>query len=82
MEVRAFMELKRSAIESALEGELGHHLAYLKSERSTNPNSSNSFGTKTITTDHDHLTIDTPRNREAELAPQFIKKDQRQFQKL
>lgn len=63
--INAFKELKRVTIDVALEGELGHHLGFAKSERSANANSRNGFGIKTITTDHETLTIETPRDREA-----------------
>lgn len=40
----AFKSLKKAAIESALEGELGHHLGYCKNERNSNTNSRNGYG--------------------------------------
>jgi putative transposase len=77
--LNAFRELKKAAIEGALEGELGHHLGYSKGERSHNSNHRNGFGIKTITTDHDTLTIETPRDRDANFEPKLIQKGQRQF---
>ena len=75
--VNAFKEFKKATIEVALEGELGHHLGYSKSERSPNSNSRN--GVKTITTDHDQITIETPRDRHSTFQPQLIQKGQRHF---
>lgn len=77
--INAFKELKKATIEVALEGELGHHLGYSKSERSPNFNSRNGNGIKTITTDHDQITIETPRDRHSTFQPQLIQKGQRHF---
>ena len=75
----AFKSLRKAAIESALEGELGHHLGYCKNERNSNTNSRNGYGEKTIITDHGGLTIQTPRDRDASFEPQLIQKNQRKL---
>ena len=54
-------------------------MGYSKSERSPNSNSRNGFGVKTITTDHDQITIETPRDRTSSFEPQLIQKGQRHF---
>jgi len=75
----AFKSLRKAAIESALEGELGHHLGYCKNQRNSNTNSRNGYGEKTIITDHGQLTIQTPRDRDASFEPQLIQKNQRKL---
>lgn len=75
----AFKSLRKAPIESALEGELGHHLGYCKNERNSNTNSRNGYGEKTIITDHGGLTIQTPRDRDASFEPQLIQKNQRKL---
>ena len=77
--INVFRDLKKATIERVLEGELGHHLGYLKSERSGNSNSRNGFSHKTITCDQGTLAIDTPRDRDSSFEPQLIQKGQRQF---
>jgi len=77
--INVFRDLKKATIERVLEGELGHHLGYLKSERSGNSNSRNGFSHKTITCDQGTLAIDTPRDRNSSFEPQLIQKGQRQF---
>ena len=80
--INVFRDLKKATIERVLEGELGHHLGYLKSERSGNSNSRNGFFHKTITCDQGTLAIDTPRDRDSSFEPQLIQKGQRQFKVL
>lgn len=77
--INMFKELKKAVIEQALEGELDNHLGYSKSERSDNQNNRNGYGNKTIITDHDEITISTPRDRKSSFEPKIIEKGQKIF---
>jgi len=77
--MQTFKILQKAMIEKALEGELGYHLGYNKSERSDSNNSRNGYGTKTIITDNAEIDIQTPRDRNSSFEPQLIKKGQSQF---
>jgi putative transposase len=77
--MKTFKMLQKAMIEKALEGELGYHLGYNKSERSDADNSRNGYGTKTIVTDNFETDIRTPRDRNSSFEPQLIKKGQNQF---
>ena len=66
--------LTKSLLEKALEGEMNHHLGYNKNQRSTNTNSRNGQGSKTLSTDNGDLHISVPRDRESKFEPQIIPK--------
>jgi putative transposase len=74
-------DLKKALIERALSTELDIHLGYKKNQPSINDgdNYRNGSGTKTIITDEDKISINTPRDRSGTFEPQIIKKGQRRF---
>lgn len=74
-----FKTLQKALLERALEGELGYHLGYRKSERSESSNSRNGYGSKSLITDTGELEIKTPRDRDASFEPQLIQKGQTQL---
>jgi putative transposase len=74
-----FKTLQKALLERALEGELGHHLGYRKSERCESSNSRNGYSSKTLMTDTGELALNTPRDRDASFEPQLIQKGQTQL---
>ncbi|OJV16081.1 MAG: IS256 family transposase [Alphaproteobacteria bacterium 33-17] len=74
-----FKLLQKAMLEKALEGELGYHLGYDKSERSDGSNSRYGYGSKKIITNTGEFEIATPRDRDASFEPRLIQKGQREF---
>ncbi len=76
-----FNDLKKALIERALNAELDHHLGYKKNQANNNDevNYRNGSNVKTVITDNDKITIDTPRDRNASFEPLINKKGQRTF---
>lgn len=74
-------DLKKALIERALSAELDIHLGYKKNQPSINDgdNYRNGSGTKTIITEEEKISINTPRDRSGTFEPQIIKKGQRRF---
>ena len=71
--------LKKALIEKALGTEMNIHLGYEKNCQSGNNNYRNGYSSKTVITDDDRITIDTPRDRDSSFEPQIIQKGQRRF---
>lgn len=80
-EAGLFNQLKKALLERALEGELTHHLGYDKHapEGKNSGNSRNGHSKKRVLSKDGEFTIEVPRDRQAEFAPQIIKKNQRRF---
>jgi putative transposase len=74
-------QLKKALLERALEGELTHHLGYDKHapEGKNSGNSRNGHSKKRVLSKDGEFSIQVPRDRQAEFAPQIIKKNQRRF---
>jgi len=72
-------QLTKAILERALEGELSHHLGYEKHQRSDSLNSRNGKTSKTLKGKKGEISIDVPRDRNAEFEPQIIKKRQTRF---
>ena len=74
-ELTSFIEkLHKRGVEKILEGELDAHLNYDKHQKSTNSNSRNGYGTKTIKTHLGETQIQVPRDRDSTFNPMLIKK--------
>ncbi len=73
-----FDEIKKRLVEKCLEAEMTHHLGYEKNcnRRSENENSRNGFSSKTIKTKGGSLSIEVPRDRNAEFEPVLVPKRQ------
>jgi putative transposase len=71
-------QLSKAIIERALEAELDTHLGYSKHSRkgTLTSNARNGHTQKTVKGDIGQLTIEVPRDRQAEFEPQLIKKGQ------
>jgi putative transposase len=80
-EAGLFNQLKKALLERALEGELTHHLGYDKHapEGKHSGNSRNGHSKKRVLSKDGEFSIQVPRDRQAEFAPQIIKKHQRRF---
>lgn len=80
-EAGLFNQLKKALLERALEGELTHHLGYEKHapEGKNSGNSRNGHSKKRVLSKEGEFSLDVPRDRKAEFAPQIIKKNQRRF---
>lgn len=63
-------------MEKALEGEAASHLGYAKYERSPGINNRNGKFGKTVKTEKDPNTIDTPHDRDSSFEPRFVQKRQ------
>jgi len=73
--------LTKKVVESALRGELTHHLGYSKhqSEGQGNGNTRNGSSTKTLKGDFGEVEIDVPRDRGGSFEPQIVGKHERRF---
>ena len=80
-EAGLFKQLKKALLERALEGELTHHLGYSKHapEGKNSGNSRNGHSKKRVLSKDGEFSIQVPRDRQAEFAPQLIQKNQRRF---
>ncbi len=67
--------------ESALQGELEHHLGYPKGEKTeaSQANQRNGFSSKTIITESGKVGIEVPRDRTGEFEPEIIPKHSRRL---
>lgn len=74
-------QLTKSLLERALDGELTHHLGHEKNGRIENEtgNARNGKTSKTLKTKSGQISVDIPRDRQAEFEPQIVKKHQRRF---
>lgn len=74
-ELTSFIEqLHKRGVEKILEGELDAHLDCNKHQKSSNPNSRNGYGTKTIIASLGETQIQVPRDRDSSFNPMLIKK--------
>jgi putative transposase len=71
-------QLLKLTVEAALNTEMDHHLGYAKhaKEGHNSGNSRNGYSVKTLKGQHGEVIIDTPRDRNGEFEPQFVKKGQ------
>ncbi len=67
-------QLTKRLVERALESEMDEHLGYNKYDRTDSANSRNGVSQKNLITDNGIITIDVPRDREAEFEPVIIPK--------
>lgn len=75
--------LKQRIIESALHGEMEHHLNHKIdniSKESTNNNHRNGYSSKTVNTDSGQIEINVPRDRHAEFEPILVQKHKRRLE--
>ena len=75
--------LKQRIIESALHGEMEHHLNHKIdniSKESTNNNHRNGYSSKTVNTDSGQIEINVPRDRHAEFEPVLVQKHKRRLE--
>ena len=74
-------ELTTRLAERALEAELTHHLGYpkLAPDGRRSGNSRNGHTPKTVQTEHGPVTINVPRDRNADFEPQIVPKHQRRL---
>lgn len=68
--------LTKRLVERALESEMEEHLGYNKYDRTDSANSRNGVSQKNLITDNGVITIDVPRDREAEFEPVIVPKRQ------
>lgn len=73
--------LTKRVIEKAMDAEMTDHLGYnrYQSESKNGSNSRNGKSKKTVITEIGDLSINVPRDRQAEFEPKIIKKHQRRF---
>jgi putative transposase len=73
--------LTKKVVESALRGELTHHLGYSKHQSPSegNGNSRNGTSPKTLKGDFGEVDIDVPRDRKGSFEPQIVGKHERRF---
>ena len=73
--------LTKKVVESALRGELTHHLGYSKRQSPSegNGNARNGTSTKTLKGDFGAVEIDVPRDRKGSFEPQIVGKHERRF---
>lgn len=69
-----FKVILKEVIEEASNQELNDHLGYEKNEISSNPNSRNGYGTKTLKTNYGEIVVDIPRDRDGSFNPKLVKK--------
>ena len=71
-------QLVKLTVETALNAELDEHLGYRKHEKSgkNSGNSRNGYSSKILKGQHGEVEIETPRDRNGEFQPQFVKKGQ------
>jgi transposase-like protein len=69
-------QLTKRLVEKALEAEMDDHLGYNKYDRNASNNSRNGASSKQLITDNGLVTIDVPRDRDAEFEPAIIPKRQ------
>ena len=71
-------QLMKLTVETALNAEMDHHLGYSKhaKEGHNSGNNRNGYSSKTLKGQHGEVLIDTPRDRNGDFEPQFVKKGQ------
>lgn len=69
-------QLTKRLVERALESEMDEHLGYNKYDRTDSANARNGVSQKNLITDNGLITIDVPRDRQAEFEPAIIPKRQ------
>ena len=69
-------QLTKRLVERALESEMDEHLGYSKYDRTDSANARNGVSSKNLITDNGVITIDVPRDRQAEFEPAIIPKRQ------
>ena len=78
-----FKLLQKRFYESALQGEMEHHLGYAKHEKSSEVkernNKRNGVSKKKLITDNGELEIEVPRDRNGSFSPDLIPKHQRRL---
>ena len=67
--------LTKMTLETALNAELDEHLGYSRHEKSTTDNSRNGYSSKTLQTEDGQFELETPRDRNGDLEPQLVKKN-------
>lgn len=75
-------KLTKALLERAMEAELKHELGFEKNDKSCfkpTANRRNGTSAKTVKSKHGEMELSVPRDRDAEFAPQVIKKHQRRF---
>jgi len=71
--------LTKALVEKTHEGELPHHLGYLKHSASEGGNARNGKGKNKLVTGHGKLEIDSPRDRKGSFEPELARKHQTRF---
>lgn len=76
-----FRQLQAALIDRALKEELTHHLGYEPHEAAAEVTDDrrNGHTPKTVQTDSGPITLQVPRDRDGDFAPQMVKKGQRRF---
>jgi transposase-like protein len=69
-------QLTKRLVEKALEAEMDNHLGYNKYDRNASANARNGASSKQLITDNGPISIDVPRDRDAEFEPAIIPKRQ------
>lgn len=78
-----FQELFRRTLQSALDGELTHHLGYEKHSRSLEgENKRNGYSSKQIKSSKGELEVKVPRDRKGEFEPELLPKYQKRFEEF
>ena len=77
-------QLVKLTVETALNAELDEHLGYSKHDKAgkNSGNSRNGYSQKTLKGQHGEVEIATPRDRNGEFQPQFVKKGQSRLTKF
>ncbi len=78
-----FQELFRRTLQSALDGELTHHLGYEKHSRfPAGENKRNGYSSKQIKSSKGELEVKVPRDRKGEFEPELLPKHQKRFEEF
>jgi len=82
-EERVFKELFRRTLQSALDGELTHHLGYDKHQRNTEgDNKRNGYRSKSLQSSQGEMSVKVPRDRTGDFEPSLLPKYQKRFEEL
>ena len=76
-----FQQLKQALVNEMLQGEMNHHLGYVKHDKSPKGTENRRNGTypKQVISDSETLLWDIPRDRDTTFEPQIIPKNARRF---
>lgn len=74
--------MMKNGVEALLQGELGEHLGYEKSERSAKSNSRNGYSKKSVKTDYGSVDLAIPRDRDGDFEPELVPKNSRDISAL